>query len=677
MLRDRKIFYYPLISGIFCLLLFQMFCTTVEKKSLPASQGYAGLTDTVHYVGINTCKGCHQSIYNTFIETGMGKSFEAASRKKSSAVFNNKSLVYDKDLDYYYHPYWDGDSLRVKEFRMAGKDTVHQRTEMVSFIVGSGQHTNSHIMNTNGYLHQVPVTYYTQKGTWDLAPGFDNGKNTRFRRLIGLECMSCHNAYPDFVQGSENKYTRVMGGIDCERCHGPGSAHVQLKSSGNLVDISRQIDYSIVNPSKLPVNLQFDVCQRCHIQGNAVLNDDNSFFDFRPGMPLSSVMNVFMPLYKGMEEEHIMASHAERLKQSRCYLETVKRSNLHSQTEGEGALRPYKNALTCVTCHNPHVSVKVTGKEIFNAACVKCHQQGKDIMCSENHATLAKMDNNCTACHMKKSGATDIPHVQVTDHRIAIPVKEKDIAGIKKFIGITCINNPNPSREAIGKAFLAYYEKFGFDRSMLDSAARYFPDRTEKDVIENFHSLIQLSFLRNNYVQIIKYAERVKGPLNFLNKKSYSNNDAWCCYRIAEAFEALKYFPEALKYYRRTIELAPNDLDFQNKYGASLLKNNRADEAKKVFEFIITEDPEYFQALSNLGYLYLTLDNDTVKARELYTRALDLNPDYENAMLNMTGLYIYRGRIKEAKEQLRLVLKKNPANEQAKMLLQNLQKSSL
>jgi hypothetical protein len=63
-----------------------------------------------------------------------------------------------------------------------------------------------------------------------------------------------------------------------------------------------------VNPAKLPVALQLDVCQRCHIQGNAVLAEGKSFFDFRPGMPLSDVMNVFMPVYKGQEDEHIMAS---------------------------------------------------------------------------------------------------------------------------------------------------------------------------------------------------------------------------------------------------------------------------------------------------------------------------------------------------------------------------------
>ena len=44
--------------------------------------------------------------------------------------------------------------------------------EKVDYIIGSGQHTNSHIYNTNGYLHQMPMTYYTQKQKWDFPPGF-------------------------------------------------------------------------------------------------------------------------------------------------------------------------------------------------------------------------------------------------------------------------------------------------------------------------------------------------------------------------------------------------------------------------------------------------------------------------------------------------------------------------
>ena len=88
-----------------------------------------------------------------------------------------------------------------------------------------------------------------------------------------MECMSCHNAYPSNVEGSLNKYHSLPEGIDCERCHGPGELHVKEKMSGVIIDTSKYIDYSIVNPKKLEKDLQFDVCSRCHLQGTTVLKN--------------------------------------------------------------------------------------------------------------------------------------------------------------------------------------------------------------------------------------------------------------------------------------------------------------------------------------------------------------------------------------------------------------------
>jgi hypothetical protein len=140
-----------------------------RNSSVVENKTYASLNDTVKYVGMNTCKQCHADIYETFIHTGMGSSFDVASKKKSSAKFEH-ALIYDKFKDFYYKAYWENDSLKFMEFRLEGKDTVHKRIETVNYIVGSGQHTNSHIYNTSGYLHQAPMTFYTQKGEWDLPP---------------------------------------------------------------------------------------------------------------------------------------------------------------------------------------------------------------------------------------------------------------------------------------------------------------------------------------------------------------------------------------------------------------------------------------------------------------------------------------------------------------------------
>lgn len=638
---------------ILSVIFFHVNCHNSAPVQAPA---YASLDTSVGYVGMQTCRECHQSIYETFIETGMGKSIDIASRNKSSANFDPHQLVYDKHLDFWYRPYWENDSLKIMEFRLEGKDTVHKRIETVSYIVGSGQHTNSHLMNTGGYINQMPMTFYTQKGMWDLPPGFENGGNSRFNRLIGLECMTCHNSYPRFEMGSENKYEFIEKGIGCERCHGPGETHVHEKKEGKVTDVVTGIDYSIVNPAKLSIDLQLDVCQRCHIQGNAVLAEGKSFFDFRPGMQLSEVMNVYMPVYKGHENEHIMASHVERMKLSKCFTVSAK----HAESSKEKSLKPYKNALTCVTCHNPHVSVRKTDSDHFNAACNSCHAPQKNTLCTEKHETLVTNNFNCVSCHMPQSGATDIPHVSVHDHFIRVPVKKESIEEIKQFIGINCINNPDPGNVSKGKAFIAYFEKFRFGKEVLDSARAYFHDNNSENIRKNFRELVHIAFLETNYNLVIKYVSEVKNVTEVLSHKTYDNQDAWTSYQIGESFLETGNSMMAETYFSNAYRLAPLHPEFANKYASALSVNKRQEEAKKILLETVAAYPKFPPTLSNLGYILLVTEGDTLEARRLYDRALALDPDYEQAIINKAGLLMIRSKRDDALHLLSRYLKRKP-----------------
>lgn len=667
----RAIFFIFFFVVVF--LSFQ--CGNKKETAFPL---YASLNDTVKYVGMQMCRQCHQDKFETFSHTGMGMSFDKASPKKSSARFGSKEIVYDSFKDFYYHPYFQNDSLFVHEYRLKGKDTIHSRTEQINYIVGSGQHTNSHIMNINGYLHQAPVTFYTQRAQWDLPPGFENGNNSRFSRKIELECISCHNAYPQMVDGSENKYTSVPNGIDCERCHGPGGQHVKEKMSGKTVDVTKEIDYTIVNPAKLPADLQLDVCQRCHIQGNAVLQPGKSFFDFRPGMHLSSVMNVFMPKYAGANEKHIMASHAERLKMSQCFLVT----NAKHNDTNPGNLFSSQLSFTCITCHNPHVSVRVTDKNVFNDKCKNCHgvtsppptaQEIGAKSCTEKPEVRAKVQDNCYGCHMPQNHTTDIPHVITTDHFIRIPLKEETVNDIRQFAGITCINNPEPPQEAIAEGYLSLYEKFTPNPLALDSAKKYLPDNTQENVKRNFSLLVRWAFLKNDYQKVLAYVQQYGNTDDVLKKVKFNNAAAWTAYRIGESYLALNDDKNAFNYFSKAVNLEPYNFEFRNKLGALQLGIGKEKEAAENFLFIYKENPKYVPAINNLGYYYLSTEGNAEKAESFYQTALALDPDNEQAMLNMVGLYIFKKEFKAAKQTLESLLKKAPRNMQAKAVLKQIE----
>lgn len=669
MLRKQVILFFS--SLVILLIAFQCKEPVGNSGNLQVKKDtllYLNHSDTARYVGMDNCKLCHQSIYNSFIKTGMGKSFDVATKEKSAADYSHP-LIYDKIKDFYYNASWKNDSLYFTEFRLKGKDTVFKRTEQVNYIVGSGQHTNSHIQSVNGYLNQMPMTFYAQKRKWDLPPGFEDGHNTHFNRKIGLECMSCHNSYPNFFLGSENKYNGVQEGINCERCHGPGSIHVAQRSTGSKIDTSKYIDYSIVNPAKLSIDRQFDICQRCHLQGNAVLKEGRSFFDFKPGMKLSDYLTVFLPKYENADDEFIMASHADRLKQSQCFIKS------YEESKDNKSLRPYKEALTCVTCHNPHVSVRETNKEVFNDACKSCHGSGKksELECTEQSVVKKQNVANCVSCHMPSSGSTDIPHVTVHDHYIRKPITKKEKDKLKKFIGLYAINEKTPSNLTKAWAYINQYDKFEPKPEYLDSAQKLLSDRTKEDVLKNIHALLQLNFSKQNFNQILKYVSIIGENEVFksLNLKSYDNLHAWSAYHIAEAYFNKGDVDKAVKWFEKSTELAPFNLEFRNKLGSAYMNAGKIAEAEKTFEFMIKEHPKNISAYTNLGFIKIS-QNKVAEAEQLYNKALQLNPDYEPLLLNLAGLKAYKKDYKGAIEVINQILKKNPGNTKAKMALQQL-----
>lgn len=680
------------IIGIFLVVTVAAFwfCDTNGQKvaTEPVKKDtllYLNHSDSAKYVGMNTCRLCHQDIYNTFIKTGMGRSFDVASRIKSSGDFSSAS-VYDRFSDLHYRALWQKDSLYICEYRMAGNDTIHRRNEQVNYIIGSGQHTNSHLQAVNGYVNQMPMTFYTQKRHWDLPPGFENGFNTRFTRKIGLECMSCHNGYPDFVLGSENKYSRLPNGIDCERCHGPGSIHVAQRQNGSRVDTSKYIDYSIVNPAKLPVDAQFDICQRCHLQGNAILKEGKSFFDFRPGQKLSDYISVFLSKYSNSDDEFIMASHADRLKQSACFIKSAENLNV------KNTLKPYKNALTCVTCHNPHVSVRETNAEVFNDACRRCHEGGKDenpdqkvfrrTIDAHRLAELRKAgcglqsgkSSDCVRCHMPASGSVDIPHVTVHDHYIRKPIGKKEKDRIKTFVGLFSVNERSPDELTRARAYINQYDKFNADPCFLDSAALLLNRKHEPQ--KNCYALLQLCFIRQDYKKIVALVNELGESWCFEKKfvrRSYDNADAWASYRIAESFYNTGNIPSALKWFEHATQLAPYYPEFRNKYASALVSVNRLSDAEKQYTFLLEENPVFVPAFTNLGYIRL-VQGRRAEALKLYTAAEKLDPDNEPLLLNLAGYYSALGDRIGAMKYLERVLKKNPANQKARTALQQLKK---
>lgn len=587
---------------------------------------YLNHSDTVDYVGIEKCRTCHEDKYNSFIETGMGKSFGPADTARSSADFTNAKPVYDPKLNLYYFPFLSGNEIWIHEYRISNGDTTHSRKERISHIIGSGHHTNSHFWSDNGYLFQAPLTYYTQSKKWDLPPGYET-INTRFSRKIDIECMSCHNAMPSTEITDENgtfntvnKFSRLPAGIDCERCHGPGELHVAEKSKGIVVDTKKEIDRTIVNPSKLPWKLQVDVCQRCHLQGNNVLKPGKSFTNFKPGMNLDDVFVIYNPGSQ-QSDEFYMAGHADRFQQSACFIQSNK-----SEKGKSNQLN-----FTCISCHDPHVSVKKTNTEKFNNTCKSCHT-GEKGNCTENETKLAKMQNNCVGCHMPANNTQDIPHVTVHDHYIRKPGKP----GVQKYKGKTlyAVNSAIQDNQSELKAYISWYEKFDPDEFYINKAITL-----SKEIDTDAETIIHLHYSNRNLQEIL--------PL--VNKVDAKNTTPWTCYRIAKAYENSSNNVEAENWLEKCIEKDPYNIDFANEYASLLIQLNKSKDAMVLLNKMIEKQSKNEKTILLAGISSLNLKD--YKNAILYLRkALMLNPDLKEAYQYLAMIYKATGDTESAKK---------------------------
>lgn len=619
-----------------CILLFIIalgwYCTQPINEP---DAGFRNLAPEVGYVGMETCRSCHADIHATFQHTGMGRSFDWASQQKSAARFGPEARVYDEATDLYYFPFFRDSNMYILEFRLEGTDTVHQRLEQIDYIVGSGQHTNSHILSVNGYCYQAPITYYTQAQKWDMAPGFDEGANLRFSRALHAECLTCHNHYPSLGEGALHQFHDMPRGIECERCHGPGELHVREKLAGIRVDTAVNADYSIVNPRRLSRDLQLDLCQRCHLQGIAVLEPGKTFFDFRPGMRLSEIMQVFLPRYTNSHQQFIMASQADRLRLSACF---------------------ELSDMTCLTCHNPHVSVEATGKEHYNQACEQCHQAAGQVACSAPDS-----DSNCIACHMPPSASIDIPHVSITDHYIRKDYRKTSGQAPAQFLGLELLTKPNATALDMALGYLAMYDKYMDAELVLDSAAFYLEQVPQSDpqwLTTRAHYL----FNRQQFQQLSELA---------YTQQPGALPDAWTAYRFGEAMLQLGNLQGAHQWYARAVALLPRHPEFIEKLAVAHMALQQWPEAEKRLREVLEMHPRRPIALNNLGYLH-ALRGQYPEAMTRYEEAIALDPDYVQALLNKAALLLQQKETAAAKILLKRVLKLQPNHEQAQQVLKGL-----
>lgn len=358
------------------------------------------------YAGSPACKRCHQEIYRRFSQTSMGRSMSPvppALLESPPASYTNERLsrrfeVYAKDGKLYQSE--SGIDADGKEnFRDA---------HPIEWIIGAGINGFGAILRKDNYLFQAPLSFYSKPMSWGQSPGYEF-TDLGFSRPITPGCVSCHSGRPNSVAGSNGQFQSTPFAelaIGCERCHGPGAAHVEAMQRaspepGKKTEPAEFFDSRIVNPASLTPYLADNICMACHQTGDVrVLKPGKTYQDIRPGHPLDETLSILMiPPTRDSPPAADHVQHYYSMTLSKCY-------------------RASSGRLSCITCHDPHT--EPTREEVpayFAAKCLTCHtnQSCRLPIAARMKDTPA---NDCVGCHMPKRDIQVISHSSATNHRI-------------------------------------------------------------------------------------------------------------------------------------------------------------------------------------------------------------------------------------------------------------------
>lgn len=265
----------------------------------------------------------------------------------------------------------------------------------IEFRIGAGIAATSLVMQQAQRWFFAPIEFYTGHG-WEPAPQELSQPAGHLDHAIIGECLSCHSDTP----APDTYPLHALGDfrpepLGCATCHGSGQEHVALMRAQG----PQPKDLRILYPGDWEPALQVDLCARCHLEGDAMIDFTLGMPHPAPGERLAEHRAVFVA--EEAMEDFRFVSQVQRLAMSACFQESPE--------------------MTCTTCHDPHLPPRMQDLATRNRACMDCHA---------DMAPQHDRGADCVACHMPRRQPFDLPHVRISDHAIGVFEDPEDSAAI-------------------------------------------------------------------------------------------------------------------------------------------------------------------------------------------------------------------------------------------------------
>lgn len=321
------------------------------------------------YVGPEACRECHRAEYAACKRSPHTNTIHLAAGSPTVRYFRTSQKLVDSSLGTVYSLDATEGGTPLCDVRSAVDGTTQEQAP--KYVIGSGRLGHTFLFEKDGSFMESRISYYPGLKKWAWTPGQQD--NTPFRAAMGngmspdlaTACFFCHSTMVVRAPSGQPDPEKSHLNVSCERCHGPGQAHVESERAKKGVGTI----FTYHAPSQA---LMMHLCGQCHREPQAI-----------PEERLAA--DPQLPRFTGTA-----------LAVSKCY-------------------RNSGGRLTCVTCHSPHEPLSQS-RAAYEKTCRSCHSAGTtgQKSCPVNART------GCVGCHMPSQTVEEMTHTRFTNHWIRV-----------------------------------------------------------------------------------------------------------------------------------------------------------------------------------------------------------------------------------------------------------------
>lgn len=618
------------------------------------------LFENAKFIGSEKCASCHKQEYNLYKNSDHDMAMKHADSTTVLGDFNNSasthfritSRFYKKGDDYFV--FTEGRTGEMKEF-------------WVKYTFGYYPLQQYLVEFDDGRIQCLPLC-------WDSRPKTEGGQRwfhiygnekithndilhwTRVNQNWNYMCADCHSTnLKKNYDPVKNIYKTTWSEINvgCEACHGPGSLHeewakkkeiyadIHYPNEGLTKIFDNPADKNwVMNNSNGIAELQrskrnenqIETCAPCHSHRGKIDDDiksDESFFDNY----IPSLLDEDLYFDDGQIKEEVYVYHS--------FLQS----------------KMFHAGVVCLDCHQPH-STKILSEG--DELCFNCHLPDEFANPSHHHHKKESEGERCVNCHMPTRTYMQVDKRR--DHSFRIPRPD-----ISQKIGVPNACNQCHEDKSLNWAVDNYKKWYGEKEETHFSEIFYLSRKGNPEAYDQLTSLIE-----NKNLPAIVRATAISLLANYPKENSATilkkfSKHPEVLIRLSAVATSQILPPEEKSFLIENLSDSVKSVvitaaqNLGNVSTQTLSKEQKELLEKGLQEYVHSQEinADHPSARINLGYFYFTMRNFN-EAEQQYNKAIELEPLFSPAYINLADLYRETKRDSLGKEILLKGLKLMP-----------------